>query len=91
MIKLKNMIREVMPLEERESMDAGIEHQYKLGFAQGMKDARTEYERDMEKFPEAVQRGYKEGYRKEHRKRWWDRMNSRMTDLLGRMGSSRLR
>ena len=82
MIKMKDMLREDMPREKED-----FEHEAKQGYLWGKKDARTGYERDLENFPPAFVKGYK----KAKREGWWDRMNSKMTDLLARMGSSRLR
>lgn len=82
MIKLKDMIREDMPLEEED-----YEHEFKHGYAVGKKDARTGYERDLENLPPAFIKGYK----KAKREGWWYKMNDKITDMLARMGSSRLK
>lgn len=84
MIKLKNLvvIKETQLVGEED-----YEHEFKQGYAWGKKDARTGYERDLDDMPAAFVKGYK----KAKREGWWDRLNDRMTDLLARMGSSRLR
>jgi hypothetical protein len=88
MIRLKDMIREDMPLEEEDST-----HEFKQGYKLGRQDYIKKYERDLnpEHLPAEFLKGYKKGWKEERRKRWWSEMNARMTDLLARMGSSRLR
>lgn len=86
MIKLKNFINESV-VDEND-----VEHEFKNGYKWGKKDYIQGYEdRDLSHFPESFVKGYKKGWKEERRKRWWDSMNAKMTDLLGRMGSSRLR
>jgi len=82
------MIREDMTLEEDDD-----DHSFKKGYALGKKDYVQKYERDLDPnhLPEAFIKGYKKGWKEERRKRWWMDANARMTDLLARMGSSRLR
>ena len=82
MIKLKDLVREDMPLNDEE-----IE-MYKAGYLQGRKDVSQKYERDLENLPLVFVSGYKKGYRTEYRKRLWNNINSGMTDFLTRMGSS---
>ncbi len=86
MIKLKKLV-------ENLPMEADEESEFKRGFLLGRKDYVQKYERDLDPdhLPPAFVKGYKKGWRAERKKRWWDEMNARMTDLLGRMGSSRLR
>lgn len=60
-------------------------------FALGVKAARADVlkdvKRDLSKYPPAFVKGYKEIARDS----WWYKMNNKITDLLARMGSSRLR
>ncbi len=91
MIKLKPIVEHSVPrrMLEGESED----HSFKRGYVMGKKDYATEYERDLDPnhLPPEFIKGYKKGWAEERRKRWWDNLNAKMTDLLGRMGSSRLR
>lgn len=87
MVKLKDMIREDMPLDEED-----FEHEFKTGYLMGKRDYIKGFEgREIGNLPPAFVKGYKKGWKEERKKRWWDKMNARMTDLLARMGSSRLR
>ena len=63
----------------------------KLGYKEGQmfaaKDKVKGTQRDISPYPSAFRRGYKET----KGEGWWQKMNAHMTDILGRMGSSRLR
>ncbi len=60
---------------------------YKEGKAWGIKDRAKGTYRDISYYPRAFRKGYKETQGES----WWDRLNWKMTDILARMGSSRLR
>lgn len=88
MIKMKNLVDP--PLIKEMASD---EFSFERGYRMGKKDYIHKHERDLDPnyLPEEFLKGYKKGWKEERRKRWWDEMNAKMTDLLGRMGSSRLR
>lgn len=84
---MKNLVAESIVKEG----DGELE--FKRGYLLGKKDYIQKYERDLDPdhLPPEFLKGYKKGWREERKKRWWMEMNAKMTDLLGRMGSSRLR
>lgn len=84
MIKLKEILDEV-PVSEGDSA-----HEYAMGKQWGLKDKLSGTKRELNPahYPASFIMGYKETRGDEG---WWQKMNSRMTDLLARMGSSRLR
>lgn len=53
----------------------------------GLKDKLTDTERDLEHYPPA----FVKGYRLVRREGWWQKTNDRITDWLGRLGSSNIR
>lgn len=91
MIKLKTIVERSVPRRMMEEEDD--QHSFNRGYKLGKKDYIQGYEREInpDHYPEAFVKGYKKGWAEERRKRWWDNLNAKMTDLLGRMGSSRLR
>ena len=50
----------------------------------GLKDKLTDTERDLEHYPTA----FAKGYRSVRREGWWQKSNDRLTNWLGRLGSS---
>ena len=60
---------------------------YLVGKKVGRSDMLKDQKRDVSKYPEAFQKGYKETARES----WWYKINNKMTDMLARLGSSRLR
>lgn len=90
MIKLKHLIEE----GSFESQDT--EHEFRRGIAVAKADYLKGYERDLDPdyLPPAFLKGYKLGWKAARKARgdtWWNRFNDKITDLLARMGSSRLR
>lgn len=90
MIKLKTIVETTVP---RRLMNEHDQFSFERGYKLGKKDFIMGNERDIDPdhYPEDFINGYKKGWKEEKRRRWWDDMNARMTDLLGRIGSSRLR
>ena len=58
--------------------------EYARGKRWGIKDKMTGEFRDPEHYPPAFMKGYKET----RTESTWDKLNAKMTDLLGRLGSS---
>ena len=85
---MKNLLDESVITQEED-----LEHEFKRGYALGKKDYIQKFERDLDPdhLPPAFIKGYRKGWKEERKKRWWMEMNNRMTDLLARMGYSRLR
>lgn len=83
MIKLKEIVGTVPIVEE------DTEYEYARGKKLGLKDKLSDTERELDPahYPPAFIKGYKET----RYESWWMKMNAKMTDLLARMGSSRLR
>ena len=63
------------------------EYEEKMGEKWGLRDMLSDTKRDISNMPAAWQKGYK----KIQRDKKWAQWNNRITDLLGRMGSSLIR
>ncbi len=82
--QLKEIITEVV-LESLNEED--YEHEANQGRLWGLKDRANGRVRDISTMPRAFQKAYYKAYKDP----LWQRINNRITDFLGRMGSSRLR
>lgn len=95
MKELDNLVLEIKRDKKKHFLNemASEEFSFERGYKMGKKDAAQKYERDLDPnyLPPEFLSGYKKGWKEERRKRWWDETNSKLTDLLGRLGSSRLR
>lgn len=95
MNELDNLVLEIRREKKKPLLKemANDEFSFKRGYELGKKDYAKKYERDLDPnyLPPEFLKGYKKGWKEERQKRWWMEMNARMTDLLSRLGSSRLR
>jgi hypothetical protein len=78
---LKEMITEsiLQSLNENDPI-----YDEKMGRKWGVKDKITGEKRDISKFSLEWQKGYKQVQREQ----WWSKLNSKLTDYMGRLGSS---
>lgn len=90
--EVKEVLSEVL-IEQLNEVNSQLSQKdqdlFRKGQVLGISDRKSG---DIKKLdPKVLPKAYIAGYNSVTKRSWWDRFNSKMSDYLGRLGSSRLR
>lgn len=88
MKELDNLVLEIKRDKKKQTLNESDDAlEYARGKKWGVKDKMTGEHRDPNHYPPAFMKGYNETRTESN----WDKINAKMTDVLGRLGSSMLK